>query len=164
MTIEPTGTVATTADGTRELVVTRQFDSPIEDVWASLTETERTAKWFGPWSGEAGVGNTIEIRMGFEDGSPAVEARIDACDAPHHLGFTMSDPSGNWTLDLRLTEQAGATTLVLTQPLADPASAADMGPGWEWYLDVLLASRDDAPLPSFDDYYPAQSAYYTAQV
>jgi hypothetical protein len=35
-----------------------------------------------------------------------------------------------------------------------------VGPGWEYYLDNLVASRDGAPLPDFDDYYPAQAAYY----
>jgi hypothetical protein len=35
-----------------------------------------------------------------------------------------------------------------------------MGPGWEYYLDMLVASREDLPTPSFDDYYPAMKPYY----
>ena len=35
-----------------------------------------------------------------------------------------------------------------------------VGPGWEYYLDMLVASREGDPQPSFDDYYPAQHEYY----
>jgi hypothetical protein len=36
----------------------------------------------------------------------------------------------------------------------------EIGPGWEYYLDNLVASRGDGPLPTFDTYYPAQKAYF----
>ena len=49
----PTGTAVPT-DGGFDLVFPRTFQAPIEDVWASVTESERTARWFGPWRGEAG--------------------------------------------------------------------------------------------------------------
>jgi uncharacterized protein YndB with AHSA1/START domain len=159
----PTGKVTMDATGAKWLVLERQFDSDIEDVWASLTESERTAKWIGPWTGEPGVGNTISLRMGFEEDSPVVQSRIDACAAPVHLAFTIFDPRADWALDLVLSEEGGATKLVFTQSLPDPNEAENMGPGWEWYLDTLLASRLNHPLPDFDDYYPAQSEYYAAQ-
>jgi len=164
MAITPTGSLVTLDDGSRALVLARTFDSDIHDVWSSLTESDRTAKWFGPWSGEPGVGATIQLRMGFEDEAPAVDARIDACEAPRHLALSFVDSSGGWRLDLRLAEHAGVTTLVFTQPLDDPTAVESIGPGWEWYLDLLLASREGIPLPSFDDYYPAQAAYYAALV
>jgi len=37
-----------------------------------------------------------------------------------------------------------------------------MGPGWEYYLDMLVAARDGTPAPVFDDYYPAMKPYYEA--
>jgi hypothetical protein len=37
------------------------------------------------------------------------------------------------------------------------------GPGWEFYLDALAASRDGAAVPDFNDYYPAQKEYFAAQ-
>jgi hypothetical protein len=90
--------------------------------------------------------------MGFEADSPTAYARI-----------TVLDPSGEWQIDARLTEDAGVTTLVFTQPLSNLAMAESKGPGWEWYLDMLLASRIDQPLPDFDDYYPAQAQYYAGR-
>ena len=46
MTNPPSGQLVRTADG-NELVVSRTFRAPIEDVWASVTEPDRTARWFG---------------------------------------------------------------------------------------------------------------------
>lgn len=48
----PTGRLFPAADGT-DLVVSRTFRAPIEDVWASVTESDRTARWFGAWQGDA---------------------------------------------------------------------------------------------------------------
>jgi hypothetical protein len=71
----PTGRLVRTPEG-RDLVITRTFRAPIEDVWASITEPERTARWFGPWSGEAGPGKTIRYTMAFEEGGPEMESII----------------------------------------------------------------------------------------
>jgi hypothetical protein len=46
------------------------------------------------------------------------------------------------------------------QHLDPDVDISNVGPGWEYYLDLLVASRDDRPLPAFDDYFPAQQAYY----
>ena len=42
----------------------------------------------------------------------------------------------------------------------DRGMVGDLGPGWEYYLDNLVASRGDGPLPKFDTYYPAQKPYF----
>ena len=34
--------------------------------------------------------------------------------------------------------------------------------GWEYYLDMLVASRGDLPTPRLADYYPAMKRYYEA--
>ncbi len=39
-----------------DLVLTRTFRAPVADVWASLTDPQRTARWFGPWQGDAAPG------------------------------------------------------------------------------------------------------------
>jgi hypothetical protein len=63
-------------------------------------------------------------------------------------------------LEAELTESDGITTLRLTHHLDDSADPASTGPGWEYYLDRLVAARDGTPMPEWDDYYPAQKAYY----
>ncbi len=78
----PTGRLVDTDVG-RDLVLTRTFEASIEDVWASITESERTARWFASWTGDPGTGKTIRYRLTFE-GPDAAEAdmTIDVCDPP----------------------------------------------------------------------------------
>ena len=63
----PTGTLIRTPDG-RDLVLIRTFRATIHDVWASITESERTARWFASWTGDAAPGETIRYTMTFEAG------------------------------------------------------------------------------------------------
>jgi uncharacterized protein YndB with AHSA1/START domain len=159
MTPTPTGRLVPGTDG-QDLVLTRTFKAPIEDVWASITEPERTARWFASWSGEAGPGKTIRVRLMFEEGEPESDMTIDACEPPTHLAVTSIDEQGAWRMEASLSESDGVTTLTFVQHLAPDAPIAAVGPGWEYYLDMLVASRAGEPLPDFDDYYPAQAAYY----
>jgi uncharacterized protein YndB with AHSA1/START domain len=159
MTSPSTGRLGPAADG-YELVVSRTFRAPIEDVWASVTESDRTARWFGPWKGDAAPGHMIKIQMAYEDQAPWLDKRIDACDPPRRLA--LSDGSGNGRIELLLSHADGLTELRLVHHLDTADAIGELGPGWEYYLDMLVAARDDLPAPSFDDYYPAMKPYYEA--
>lgn len=159
MTPSPTGRLIRTAAGS-DLVLTRTFRALADDVWASLTEPERTARWFGPWEGDAAPGRTVKVQMLFEEQEPWMELRIDACDPPRRLALSMVDEAGTWRLELLLSEVDGDTELRLVHHLSTEEGIGEVGPGWEYYLDMLVASRSGAPLPSFDDYYPSQKAYF----
>ncbi len=105
-------------------------------------------------------GPSLVDRAGFP-GEPVADMAIDACEPPQRLAVRMSD-EGGWPLEVRLTEKGRDTLVVLTHGLDSTDGIGDIGPGWEYYLDMLIASRDAAPLPSFDDYYPAQQEYYSS--
>ena len=159
MTTPPTGRLVPTADG-NQLVLSRTFRAPIEDVWASVTEPDRTARWFGRWKGDAAPGRMIKIQMAQEDQAPWIDKRIDACDPPRRLA--LSDGSGNRRIELLLSHTDGLTELRLVYFLDPTDEPGAMGPGWEYYLDMLVAARDGLSTPSFDDYYPAMKPYYEA--
>lgn len=159
MTPQPNGRLLRTEAG-RDLILTRRFRAPIADVWASVTESDRTARWFGPWEGDAAPGRNIKVQMSFEEGKPWFEMRIDTCEPPHHLGISTTDEAGIWVLDAVLSESSGVTELVFTQHLTPDANAAEVGPGWEYYLDALVAAELGDPHPDFDDYFPSMKQYY----
>ncbi|MET4639662.1 SRPBCC family protein [Mycetocola sp. 2940] len=163
---QPTGQVTRGTDGAFELTLTRTFDAPASDVWASLTDSTRTAEWLGPWRGDAGVGKTVELRMSFEEGADWSAVRIDACDPSRVIRVTVSGAGlgEEWLLEARLAENDGQTELTFVHFLSDPAVAETSGPGWEYYLDMLVASRAGVPRPEWDDYFPAQLEYYSEQV
>lgn len=143
-----------------DLELSRTFHAPREDVWASLTESDRTARWYGPW--ERVSDSMIRVQMLFEDGKPWSELTVDACEEPSHLAVSTPEDEGGWKLTVTLDEADGTTTLHLVHHLTGTAGVGDIGPGWEYYLDMLVASREGRPLPKFDDYYPAQENYYSS--
>ncbi|HEX6588637.1 MAG TPA: SRPBCC family protein [Longimicrobiales bacterium] len=162
----PTGRVQRTAQG-RDIVLTRTFRAPIEDVWASVTESERTARWFGPWEGRGAPGETIRYWMAFEqqpeEGPAWSEMTIDACDAPRLLELSAATDYGSWSFTLELEERDGVTELRFTHHVDATLDVGSFGPGWEYYLDNLVASRDGAARPDFADYYPSMKDHYAAQ-
>lgn len=145
-----------------DLVLTRTFRAGVEDVWASLTESERTARWFGPWKGEPGPGRTIEVQMVHEEEQPWMPMAIDACEPPRRLAVSATDDEGSWFLEAVLVATADGTELRFTQHFseADRKSVAHTGPGWEYYLDMLVAAHEGTPAPDFGDYWPAMQKYY----
>ncbi|MEV6844030.1 SRPBCC family protein [Actinoplanes sp. NPDC051411] len=146
-----------------DLVLTRTFRAPIDDVWAGLTEPERTARWFGPWQGDAAPGRPIKVQMVHEEGQPWMDMTIDACEPPRRLAISAGDENDRWLLEVELAETSGVTELRFTQHLSTTDAVGEVGPGWEYYLDCLVAARDEQPLPDFNDYYPAQKEHFESQ-
>jgi uncharacterized protein YndB with AHSA1/START domain len=145
-------------------VIERHFSAAIADVWQSVTDSDSLSRWFGTWSGDAGPGKCVTLQMGFEKDAPPSQVLIEACEPPHHLSISMKDDHGEWRLELRLSQQGETTTLRFVQHLIDPQTVGDTGPGWEYYLDMLVAARAGQALPNFADYYPAQKQYFLDQV
>ncbi|GAA3464565.1 SRPBCC family protein [Saccharothrix longispora] len=152
------------ADGAGDLVITRTFRALADDVWAGLTEPERTARWFGPWEGDGAPGRTVRVRMAHEEDQPWMEVRIDVCDPPRRLAVSTVDEAGTWRLEVLLSEVDGVTELSLVHHLDTEEGIGEVGPGWEYYLDMFVASRDGTPLPLFDDYYPSMKPYFEGLV
>jgi hypothetical protein len=106
----------------------------------------------------------IRVQMGFEEGQPWTDVRVDFCDPPHRLGLTTVDPEGgDWQMEVSLAERGDLTELTFVHHRDTVAGAGEIGPGWEYYLDNLLASRSGDPLPVFDDYYPSMQEHYEKQ-
>ncbi|WP_156757075.1 SRPBCC family protein [Actinokineospora pegani] len=161
--MNPTGKILRTPAGL-DLELVRSYRAPIDDVWASVTEPERTARWFGPWEGEAAPGAVIKVQMAFEDDTPWGEMTVVACEPPRRLAVSMVDEHGSWHLELLLSERAGTTELRFVHHLEDEKNVPGTGAGWEYYLDRLTAAREGTPMPDFADYYPAMRPYFEDQL
>ncbi|MEO7730799.1 MAG: SRPBCC family protein [Kofleriaceae bacterium] len=160
MTPQPTGRIAG-----NELILTRSFQAPIADVWTSVTKSESTARWFGRWEGEAAPGKTVRLLMVFEKGDAWTNVLIEKCEPPHHLVVMTKSDFGEKRLELRLAQAGDTTELTFVHHLADKRKmAGELGPGWEYYFDMLVAVRAGQPLPTWEDYYPAQKQHYLDQL
>lgn len=146
-----------------DLVLTRTLTGSVEDAWASITEPERTARWVGRWEGTGAVGETIKVQMGFEEGSPWEDIEITECDAPHRLGLRTTSGEGAWEVSFELSGDGDRSEIRFVHHRIVPEEVGDVGPGWVYYLDQLVASVTGDPLRSFDDYFPAQREYFEKQ-
>ncbi|MBM7367158.1 SRPBCC family protein [Gordonia hydrophobica] len=168
----PTGRRRDTADGGTYCEWQRTFRAPVADVWAAVTEPERLARWLGTWTGDPSSGS-VNFRMLYEgDDMPAEGFAIDECDPPTRLRITTSfpydsDDPTHWHLRLDLTEADGVTTLTFAQSVPDPTMAEGVGPGWDYYLDRLVAAETgtDPATVDFADYHPNDefTAHYRAE-
>ncbi len=147
--------------GADHVVFTRTFAAPLEDVWAACTEPARMERWIGTWTGDPASGE-VAFRMTAEgDDVPEEVYLVEACEPPRRLvlrsrdavPFT-EDGSGLrvvWQHVLELSQTDGRTTLVFTQVVPDGPVGADLvanvGPGWDYYLDRLVSTFGDGGGP-----------------
>jgi len=147
----------------RLVVLRREWPDPIDDVWSALTESERTARWIGTWTGRGeAAGATVEFTMTGEvdaggEVAPPVTITIVECDPPRRLVLDIPVGDGApWRVAVSLTEDGGRTVLLFEQSVVGDVSPADVEAGWSWYLDRLGASLHGEPMPSWTDYEPAR--------
>ena len=158
----PSGRVEKNANGI-DLVLARILPLELQEAWAAITESEKTSRWIGRWEGTGAQGQTIRLQMGFEEGSSWSDVVIAECRAPNYLRVQTVDDSGSWDLSIDLASADEATELRFVHRGLVPGAVGDIGPGWEYYLDQLLAFITGGPLPVWDDYYPAQRGYFQGQ-
>lgn len=155
----PTGKLVASSTG-HDLVLTRLLSASLAEAWAEITDPERTAKWFGAWEGEAEIGATIRVQLGFEEGSEWADMQILECERPRRVRLLSVGEGGGWDVALELEPEDVATELRFIMYGVDLAQLGEIGPGWEYYLDQLVAAKTGAELPEFNDYYPAQREFY----
>ena len=148
------------------VVLPRTFRMPRDEVWKAITEPERLERWIGTWSGDPAEGR-VSFRMTAEgEDIPANDYVITGCRPTEHLGLEADAAGMHFELRLDLSEEDGVTTLLFAQRMSDPEVASAVGPGWEYYLDRLVAAetgRDVADV-KWDGYYPALADDYRALV
>ena len=168
MTPSPTGR-RETRDGYDSVVIDRTFRAPIESVWAAITESDRLERWIGTWTGDPSSGSVL-FRMNAEGDDAKPESfTIHDCEPPRRVSLTSQvvGEQTTWHFVLELAENPatpGTTTLTFSQSVPDAEMATGVGPGWEYYLDRLVAAESGADVAALDfgDYHPAQSDYYRA--
>ena len=134
-------------EGVATLVLERTFRAPARHVWAAVTEPERLVRWIGTWAGDPASG-TVQFRMTAEGEDIAAEpVTVHECDPPRRLvlSWVAGGPTGGlWHIEIDLAEADGVTTLTFAQRVPDAATGRDVGPGWEYYLNRLVAAQSGA--------------------
>lgn len=156
-------------DGTTYVVFERRFHAPIADVWAAVTESDRLSRWIGNWSGDPASGSISFFMTAEAEDAPAETIWIDECVEPTRLVMRSARPDDHsevWSWQIDLAEAHGVTTLTFAQEVCDVTLAESVGPGWDYYLDRMVAAETGSDLAAidFNDYYPQFAAYYRAEL
>ena len=141
----------------------RRYPTTPEDLWSSVTEPERLARWLGPVYGDLRVGGRYELRMGDDvDGSPQSSAgAVLECDAPRRLLVGWQFPGeeeSRVTVDIR--PDGDGAVLVLEHLDLQEAAARGYGGGWHASLDQLDDHVAGRPVRAWDDLFAAALPRY----
>ncbi len=149
------GTVTRLQDGRQRLEFRREWPDPVDDVWAAITEPDRTVRWIGTYDGERAVGGTGTFTMTHEEQPTGEPMRIVECDPPRRLVLEWSGQE-NWRVDLDLSVEGGRTVLRFAQVFVTTEEVPDVATGWHWYLDKFEAELTERPQPGDWDTFLAE--------
>src|SRR5262249_5137612 len=85
------------------VLLRRDYDAPIDDVWDAVTRPDRLKRWFMPISGELRAGGSFQL-----EGNAGGE--ILACEPPRLLRVTFGGPTS--LVEVRLIAQGEGETLL----------------------------------------------------
>ena len=131
------------------MLLRREYDATVEDVWDALTDPDRITRWFMPVSGDLHLGGHYQL-----EGNAGGE--ILACDPPKLIKVTWiyGEPTGLSELEVRLSPAGERTTLEIGHVAEVPEDfwkiygPGATGIGWELGLLGLqehLAGQDRTP-------------------
>jgi len=158
MTAKPTGRLAQREDGLY-IMFSRLFPEPIEKIWASLSRPVELEKWIGTYTGSPSTG-AVRFRMTAPEDAEWDYVNIRECVAPRRFAGDFGTGPTAWRALFHLVEGDGMTTLTFGQRLRNVSEASAFGPGWDYYLDRLVAVRARRPLPEWSHYSTTHSDFY----
>ena len=132
------GTMRAIDDSRGAVRVEDVYDTDIEDLWRACTTPERLARWIAHVSGDLRQGGTVHAVFTSTWTGPA---RIDACDAPHHLLVTTQpDTDDEAEIEAWLTQEGDKTRLVVEERGLPLGGLHFHGAGWQVHLEDLARS------------------------
>jgi uncharacterized protein YndB with AHSA1/START domain len=134
---------------TRDALLSRWFDAPVEAVWAAFTDPDQLAQWYGP-NGvsvdrdsvrvEPRVGGPWALTMLVGDGRMPLSGTITEVRERERLVVTDAMPDGTLvTMTVELAEEDGGTRLELRQGPFPVEGCAGAEGAWGQAADKLAA-------------------------
>lgn len=144
----PLGTLQKHADDRYTLTFVRDFDRPIETVWAAITDPALTERWWAQARVDLQTGGQFDLRwLNSEEGGPQewTTGIIQRIDPPRLIEHTNS---AHGLLRWELAETApGVTRLTFTNDVTGDAIGVSRSlGGWHIHLDHLVATIDEGSI------------------
>ncbi len=157
--VQPSGRVNRDGVGL-ELIVSRRFPAPAAEAWEWVASPAKVKSWFGAVKGRPAVGAVLSVKLMAEEGSPSEEMVVLECNPGRRYVVETLVGDQLWHLTISVADLGTSSTVFLAHRLTSAREAGSVGPGWEYYLDRMLAARNGTPMPDFADYFPSQRPYY----
>jgi uncharacterized protein YndB with AHSA1/START domain len=111
------------------------YDTDIDYLWQACTTPARLARWIAEVSGDLRLGGTILVTFTSTGSGPA---RIEACDAPHHLLLrTEPGTAEEGEIEAWLHGEGARTRLVVEERGLALDKLHIHGAGWQAHLEDL---------------------------
>jgi uncharacterized protein YndB with AHSA1/START domain len=127
------------ADGVGVVRMEDRFDTNIDDLWATLTDPHRLARWLGEVEGDLRLGGKYHFHF-FSSGSEGA-GRVEACEPPRRLlvGFKDDDAPFDEVIEAILTAEGEQTRLVVEERGMPVDQLAAYGAGIQIHVEDLAA-------------------------
>jgi uncharacterized protein YndB with AHSA1/START domain len=111
------------------------YDTDVQDLWQACTTPDRLARWIARVTGDLHEGGTVHVAFTSTWTGPA---RIEVCDAPHHLLLTAEPGADDETqMEAWLTAEGPRTRLVVEERGLPVDKLHFYGAGWQAHLEDL---------------------------
>ncbi len=144
-------------DQTRGVVrVEDVYDTDIHDLWEACTAPARLGRWIATVTGDLHEGGMVHAVFTSTWSGPA---RIEVCDAPHHLLLTSAPGTEDESqIEAWLTPEGSGTRLVVEERGLPVGALHFHGAGWQVHLEDLghsIASDGSAHVGGWSEQVPA---------
>lgn len=130
-----TGTMRAIDDQRGAVRMEEVYGTDIDDLWRACTAPERLARWIAVVTGDLCVGGMVHAAFTSTWAGPA---RVEVCDAPHHLLLTAQPGTDDETqIEAWLTAEGTRTRLVVEERGLPVAQLHFYGAGWQVHLEDL---------------------------
>ncbi len=132
------------------------YGTDIHDLWQACTAPDRLARWIAEVDGDLRPGGTVHAVFTSSWSGPA---RIEVCDAPHHLLITSAPGTQDESqIEAWLSEEGSGTRLVVEERGLPVDALPVHGAGWQVHLEDLgrsLATDGPAHVGGWSEQEPA---------
>jgi uncharacterized protein YndB with AHSA1/START domain len=159
------------AEGAGVVRIEDRYDTDINDLWSSLTDPGRLARWYGQVEGDLRLGGRFRLHV--EDADSDAIGRVEACDPPRRLLVTTRETEESYQrgkgvppydagLEVTLAPDDDRTVLVIEVRGMPLNAIAFYGAGWQIHAENLasfLAGRERGDTEArWDQLVPAYQA------
>ena len=122
----------------------RRIDASALDVWDTLTNPERIARWMQTESMimEPRAGGAVHYRWG---GSDECHGTVSIFDPPHTLEYSWNEGENESIVRFDIIPLEEGVKLTLEHRMLRVGDLKGIGPGWHTHLDYLDAVLHDEP-------------------